>query len=110
MYKVGKANSTSLNVNKSNEGETIEQKIDRVVNNREPITDGAPQIYTERRDGVQPAYNIRSDRFDIAIDAMDKVTGSHKAKREEKALAREAKVVDLPQQNNGGAESTQGTN
>ena len=33
------------------EGETIEQKIERVVHNNEPINDGAPEIFTDRKDG-----------------------------------------------------------
>ena len=54
------------------EGEFIEEKIARVVENKEPIEDGAPIIYTERKDGVIPAYNIRTDKWDIALTAMDK--------------------------------------
>ena len=61
------------------EGETIEAKVRRVVQNNEPISDGAPIIYTERKDGVIPAYDIRTDRWIIALDAMDKV---NTAKRE----------------------------
>lgn len=66
------------------EGEYIEQKIERIMNNGEPITDGAPLIYTEKKDGVLPAYNIRTDRFDIAIDAMEKVEKIKAAKRDAK--------------------------
>lgn len=84
MYKQKKPSKTSLNINNSYEGESIEEKISRIVNNKEPITDGAPLIYQEREDGVQAQYDIRTDRFEIAIDAMDKVTGSHQAKREQR--------------------------
>lgn len=90
MYKPVKPNKTTLRVNKSYEGETLENKIRRIVNNKEPITDGAPLIYTERKHGVQPAYNIRTDRFDLAIDAMDAVTKAQLAKRENR-LAAQAK-------------------
>lgn len=55
------------------EGETIEEKVTRVVENKEPITDGAPIIYTNRDDGVIAAYNIRTDRWEIAQEAMDEV-------------------------------------
>ena len=41
-------------------GESIETKVNRIVNNGEPITDGAPIIYTERKDGVLPEYDIRT--------------------------------------------------
>ena len=38
------------------------------------FTDTAPIIYTAKEDGVLPAYNIRTDRFDVAMDAYDKIT------------------------------------
>lgn len=82
MYYKIKYNTTTLKVNESYEGERIEQKIQRIVNDKTPITDGAPLVYTERKDGVQPQYDIRTDRWEIAVDAMDKVSKSHQAKRE----------------------------
>lgn len=102
---------TTMSRNKSKEGETIEHKVERIVNNGEAINDGAPLIFTERKDGVQPAYNIRTDRFDVAIDAMDKVSASNAAKRqakldERKKLLEEAnKKIEV-----GKPEPTQGTN
>ena len=84
MYKQNKHQQTTLKVNKAYQGETIEMKINRILNNKEPITDGAPLIYTERRDGVNPAYDIRTDRWEIAVDAMDKVNKSKQAQREQR--------------------------
>lgn len=84
MYKPSRPVKTSLSVNTSYKGERIEEKIERIVNNKEPISDGAPIIYTERKDGVLPEYDIRTDRFEVAVEAMDKVTGSHQAKREQR--------------------------
>lgn len=84
MYKYGKPAPTTIRSHEGYEGETIEAKIRRIVNNKEPVTDGAPMIYTERKDGVKAAFNIRTDRFEIAVDAMDKVTKSHLAKREQR--------------------------
>ncbi len=66
------------------EGETIEMKIERITQNKEPIKDGAPEIFTERKDGVISAYNIRTDRWEIAADAMDAVSRSVAAKRDAK--------------------------
>ena len=83
MIKYKIRQRTTLKVNNSVEGETIEQKIRRIVENNEPISDTSPLIYTERKDGVLPAYDIRTDRFDIAIEAMDKVTRTTIAKRDE---------------------------
>ena len=44
MYKPNKPTPTTICVNKHYEGESIEAKIRRVVNNKEPISDGAPLI------------------------------------------------------------------
>ena len=52
-------------------GETIEHKVQRIVLNKEPIEDGAEIIYTEKKDGVLPQYNIRTDKWEIAQNAMD---------------------------------------
>lgn len=54
------------------DGETIEVKVARVTENNEPISDGAPIIFTEKKDGVIAAYNPRTDRWDIAQEAMSK--------------------------------------
>lgn len=94
MYKKTNAIKTSIHVNDSYEGETIERKIRRITNNKEPITDGAPLIYTERNQGVQPGYDIRTDRFEVAVEAMDKVSKSHKAKREERHKTPEQKEAE----------------
>lgn len=80
-YKIKK--STSLSVNNAIEGETIEEKIRRITETKEPISDGAEIIYTPRKDGIKPEYDIRTDRFDIALDAMDKVSRTRIARREE---------------------------
>ena len=55
------------------EGESIENKCARIVENNEPISDGAPMVYTKRADGVKNEFNIRADKWDIALDAMEKV-------------------------------------
>lgn len=109
MYKKNKLNKTSINVNNGYIGETIEEKVRRIVINKEPISDGAPLIYTERKNGVEPQYNVRTDRFEIAVDAMTAGAKSEQAKRENKpnSLGEEAKKNMAIE--NGGAESTQGT-
>ena len=61
-------------------GESIENKVRRITENNEPITDGAPIIYTNRDDGVLPAYNIRTDRWEIAQAAMEAVNQANLAK------------------------------
>lgn len=62
------------------EGETLEEKVRRILDENEPIKDGAPIIYTEKKDGVRPEFNIRADKWDIAIQAMDKVSNYEASK------------------------------
>lgn len=94
-------NTTSIDRNTSYEGETIENKIERIVNNNEPIGDGAPLIYTERKDGVKAEYNVRTDRFEIAIDGMDAVSKSLRSKRDN--------IIKMDNNSVSGTESIQGT-
>lgn len=72
------------------EGERLELKIDRMTQNNEPIGDSAPLIYTPRKDGVIAAYDIRTDKWDIALDAMEKVNQT-RGKISELGGMREAK-------------------
>lgn len=86
------------------EGEPIEWKVKRMLRNGEPISDGAPDIFTERKDGIGAGYDVRTDRFELAAEAMDKVAKSKLAARENKG-----KVVKLETDNEGGeAKGTDG--
>lgn len=62
------------------EGEPIEEKVRRILDENEPIKDGAPIIYTEAKDGVRAEFNIRADKWQIAIEAMDKVSNYEASK------------------------------
>lgn len=84
------------------EGESIETKCARILQNKEPITDTAPTIYTAKEDGVLPAYNIRTDRFDIAMDAYDKITRSS-AKKEQAVKPED--FGNVPDKTQGGSPS-----
>lgn len=113
MYNKIKSMPTSINVNEGYTGETIEKKIRRIVNNKEPITDGAPLIYTDRSEGVKAEYDIRTDRWEIAVEAMDVVDKSHKAKREERHKTpeqKEAERLAKEAKDNMGKEGQQSSN
>lgn len=94
MYKPLWPNNETYRINESTEGETIETRVERIMNNNEPITDGAPIIYTARQDGVPPETNIRSDRFEIAIEGHDKMAKERLQKRQERQDKREGKQAD----------------
>lgn len=88
-YRTPQYKKTTLLVNNSYIGERIEDKVRRISTNNEPITDTAPIIYTERKNGTQPEYNIRTDRFELAVEAMDKY---------EKSITAERKSWDMPKE------------
>ena len=48
---------TTMNPVETTEGETIEEKVQRVVENKEPIEDGAPIIYPSKKDYILEFIN-----------------------------------------------------
>ena len=57
----------------TDKGETLIKKIQRILDENEPLTDGAPMIYTPKQAGVRDDCNIRTDKWTLAMDAMDRV-------------------------------------
>ena len=104
MIKQRITQTTPIERNVSIEGESIEEKVDRIVNNGEPIEDSAPIIWQERREGVLPEYNPRTDRFDLALDAMEAAAKSHIAGRKSWE-----KTPDKTDSKSSGDESAQAT-
>lgn len=66
------------NPNLTYQAEPREVKLRKIISGEScNMEDGVfPTIYTEKKDGVQPEYDIRTDRFEIAIDAIDKINQS----------------------------------
>lgn len=64
------------------QAEPREVKLRKIINGESSnMEDGVfPTIYTEKKDGVQPEYDIRTDRFEVAIDAIDKINQSMASK------------------------------
>lgn len=60
------------------EAEPREVKLRKIINGEaKDMEDGVfPTIYTEKKDGVLPEYDIRTDRFEVALDAIDKINRS----------------------------------
>lgn len=97
MYRKVKYQNTSIEINESVEGETLETQVHRALTNGEGIDATANIIYTERRDGVQPEYNPRADKWEIAVDAMNKIDADNKTKRKDNI----AKLYPEKDGNNG---------
>lgn len=104
-YLREKALNTTINVNVSVVGERLEERVHRMLYNQEPIGDGAPLIYTDRRKGVLAEHDIRTDRFEIALDAIDNV---HKKNLERRAdFYKELEKKNEPSANaNGSTDAT----
>lgn len=66
------------NPNLAYQAEPREVKLRKIISGESNnMEDGVfPTIYTEKKDGVQPEYDIRTDRFEVAIDAIDKINQS----------------------------------
>lgn len=64
-------------------GETLELQIKRIKETNQPIEAGAPTIFTARKDGVIPEYDIRSDKWDRALENMEQVSRNRQEQRAE---------------------------
>lgn len=71
MYNYKKPLPTSLRVNKWEIGENMEAKIRRIIANKEQVKDNVELMYSDVTTGVPPQFNIRSDKFETAINALD---------------------------------------
>lgn len=60
------------------EGESIEKKLQRIYSSGEPINlEFTPEIYQERKAGVDPMCDIRTDNMAMAQQAADQITRAH---------------------------------
>ena len=91
------------------EGERIEEKIARITESSEPIGDGAPLIYTKRSDGVVPAYNIRTDRWDLALSAMMGVSQAKDKMAAQYTALKEGNANEIAKNKIGSSSETQPT-
>ena len=73
MRKAIYAYKPTLKVDATYEAEGLEVKLRRITETNEPLAGDIPIVYTKKTDGVLPAYDIRTDRFEIAREAMSKV-------------------------------------
>lgn len=87
IYPVGRITTDVIT-----EAESIEQEMRRARSNKEPIKATAKITYNDRKDGVLPQHDIRTDRFMIAMMATDKIHASKAAERQ---------AMDFPKDENG---------
>lgn len=68
--------------NETYEGKSIEVQLSEKMAGEEIELGGKALLYTERKDGVLPETNIRSDRWDLAMMALDSVERARISKRD----------------------------
>ncbi len=84
---------TNFDVNESTEGKSVEEKMRETTINGQPIDNAAPLIYTDRKDGVLPQYDIRTDRWDIALQTTDKIARTNVAKSQDKTDNKQNEII-----------------
>nr|DAR71680.1 MAG TPA: hypothetical protein [Microviridae sp.] len=81
-------------------GETLIKKIQRILDENEPLTDGAPMIYTPKQAGVREDCNIRTDKWSIENEENE---AAARAKEKEDA-AKAAAEAEAPKAAEGQTE------
>lgn len=76
MKRKCKMTKTQLRRVPTEKGESIEEMLRRMNKNKEQTKEENPPIYTPLADGIIPDYDIRADRFDVAMEAQNKFTAS----------------------------------
>lgn len=60
--------------------EKLRRRLEGASTEGTEIDTSIPLVYTERDDGVQEGTNIRTDRFEVARVAIDKINRAHAEK------------------------------
>ena len=96
FYRKTTYRSNHLTGNDTFEGNCIEQEMHIATTEKRPIERNAIQscFYTRRKNGVLPETDIRTDRWDLAQKAMNKINNDAKGKIIK--LHQEAEVTDVP--------------
>lgn len=77
---------TSIRLNQSYQGERIETKVRRLLEQKQPITDGAPDVWFTEEQGVPPLYDINTDRMALAVEAGDNTAKQYFATKNAAAM------------------------
>lgn len=81
------------------EGESLMNKLRKMTTEQDVPEEVLPIIYTDKANGVLPAYNIRTDRFEIGREAMEKIKSTEKKKRSEQKAVTVKKDESEKQEN-----------
>lgn len=105
MYRTRKWSKQILQINKDMEAESLEKKLRRMKSNKEPIAKGEiAMVYTDRKDGVRPELDIRTDKWEIASETGKIISMGMNAKwkKEDDENGEESKANEEGQTNSNG--------
>ena len=80
MKKAKLFTKSTINRRPTDTGLSIEDTIRRAIASNQPLEGNAPMIYTPASEGVKPEHDIRTDKQNLALDAMDKYQASETMK------------------------------
>lgn len=89
---------TSKPANETFIGESLEDKLARMLTNKEPIEATEPMAYSGENDGVAPQFNPRTDRWEIAREAMQNVKSMQEAQKAAELAKTESKGAEEPKE------------
>lgn len=86
-------NKSLFKVNTSTTGTPLREILHKAITMKEPIDTNVGKFeHTERKDGVKPEHDIRTDKYDIALEAVDKTVKAYRARSEGIAKQKEAEA------------------
>lgn len=107
MYKQNKMEPSALRGLTPTKGETMEQKMVRILENKEPMNEqGVELIYPNTTD-VLPEFDIRTNKWEVAVDAMEKMEARKQLKKQEAEKAEKEKQGAQDAPNSGTSSSTE---
>lgn len=75
------------------EGQSLEEFLRKATQGQEPIEATAKLTYNDRKDGVLPQHDIRTDRFELAMMQTDKIHASQAAARQKQDFPEPAQEI-----------------
>lgn len=101
--KIVNIRKSQLEINESVEGDTMEIQMERILNNGEMESLEQKELkYTNPEDGIIAITDIRSDKFDMAIEQNEKILEDQRGRLEEKRKDREEKLKKLKEKDDNG--------
>lgn len=83
------------------QGQSLEEFLRKAMIGNEPIQATAKLTYNDRKEGVLPQHDIRTDRFDLAMMETDKIHASKAAARKMQDFGTE-EIIEQVKKGEGG--------